>query len=313
MGKYVLQRCFWLIVTVVVTAFFIFTLLYVVPGDPGTMILGGLGSADDIKALNDQLGVNDPYLVQLGRYMYKTFIKFDFDTSWTYQVPVMDQLMERLPRTLILNLMSMVVITVMGVWLGVICGTKANTVTDNTIMVVSMVFHCAPAFWVALMMIVLFSAKLNWLPAYGFDNWKCFIMPVFSGALGGIAGNARQARSSILEVCRADYITTARAKGQVESKVITKHMLPNAMMPIITQIGGGLAKLIGGNVITEQIFAIPGVGLYLLSATNQRDYPVVRGCIVFFSLFSSVMMLLTDLAYAFINPQIKARYAGGRK
>lgn len=314
MARYVLNRIFWLIIVVVATAFLIFTLLYVTPGDPGSLILGSSGSAADVQALNEKLGVTEPYLVQLGKYLYNTFIKFDFGVSWTYQTPVFDQIFERLPRTVIMNLLGMVFCMAGGLILGIIAGTHANKPADTVIMAVSMFLHCAPSFWVALMMIVVFAGKLKILPAYGLDDgWKSFVMPVLSGALGGLAGNARQTRSSILEVYRADYIVTARAKGQTERNVILHHMLPNALMPIITSIGAGLAMLVSGSVITESIFSIPGLGLYLLSAMNSRDYPVIRACVVFFAAFAAVVMLLTDLAYAYINPQIKAQYAKGGK
>ena len=162
-------------------------------------------------------------------------------------------------------------------------------------------------------MILLFSLKLNWLPAYGIDSWKCYIMPILASSFGGIAINARQARSSMLEVIRADFVTTARSKGQKESVITRRHMLPNAMMPIITGVGGGLATVIAGSPVIETVFSIPGIGAYLLSGVQQHDYPVVRACVIFFALFASIAVLIMDLCYAYLDPRIKAQYSKGKK
>lgn len=178
-------------------------------------------------------------------------------------------------------------------------------------MTISMVFVACPDFWVALMMILLFTSKLKLLPSQGIDNWQCFIMPIIVTSLPGIAVNARQTRSSILEVFRADYITTARAKGQREHVVVYHHMLPNALMPVVTSLGGGLSRIVAGVTVIESVFSIPGVGMYLLTGVNGRDYPVVRSTVLFFAVFAALVMLLVDLVYAYIDPRIKAKFANG--
>ena len=180
-------------------------------------------------------------------------------------------------------------------------------------MTIAMVFISCPDFWVALMLILLFSAKLHLLPAYGIGGPQYYILPIVCSALGGIAVNARQTRASILGVFREDYITTARAKGQAERKVVWKHMLPNALMPIITSIGNGFARIVAGTPVIESVFSVPGLGLYLLTAINTRDYPVVRACVIFFALFTALAMLLVDLAYAFVDPRIRGQYSGRKK
>jgi peptide/nickel transport system permease protein len=176
-------------------------------------------------------------------------------------------------------------------------------------MVLVMIFISCPEFWVALMMVILFSLKLGLLPAYGIDSWKCYIMPVLASMLGGTAINARQTRSSMLEIFRADFVTTARAKGQKERVVIFKHMLPNALMPILTHIGNGLVRVVAGSAIIESVFSIPGVGMYLLTGIQRRDYPIVRGSVLFLAVFAAVSMLILDLAYAYLDPRIKAQYS----
>ncbi|MDO4331359.1 MAG: ABC transporter permease [Eubacteriales bacterium] len=313
MRKYIINRLLWMIVIVIATAFLIFSILYFTPGDPARYLLGTTASEADIAAKHEQMGLNDPYLVQLGRYMYDTFIRFDFGTSWVFEVPVYSELASRLPRTLIIGLFAMVLNVIVGLSLGIFAGTHSGKWQDSLTMAIAMVFVSCPDFWVALMMILLFTARLGWLPAYGIDSWKCYIMPIIASSLGGVANNARQTRSSILEVFRADYITTARAKGQVEKKVVLHHMLPNALMPIITSLGTGLSRIVAGSAVIEAVFSIPGVGQYMLTSVNYRDYPAVRACVLFFAVFAAIVMLLVDLVYAFVDPRIKAKYDSGRK
>lgn len=313
MGRYVFRRCVSMIFILLATAVIIFTILYFCPADPADALLGASASEVEREALRESWGLNEPYWKQLGDYMYSTFIKFDLGDSWLYGVPVMEELMRRLPRTLIIGISAMVINVTLGVFLGVFAGTHEGKWQDSLTMGIAMIFVSCPDFWVALMMVVLFSAKLGWLPAYGIGGMKYYIMPVIASALAGIAHNARFGRNSILEVFRADFITTARAKGVKERSVVYKHMLPNALMPIITNIGGILSRIIAGSAVIETVFSIPGVGLYMLEAINHRDYPAVRGSVLFFALFTSIVMLLIDLVYAMIDPRIKAQFAAGKK
>ncbi len=315
MWKYILNRLLWLVFTVIVAALVIFTILYFNPADPARALLGSTISDADAAKFRATLGIDRPYLVQLGEFMYNTFIKFDFGISWKYNVPVFQELLSRLPRTLLIGLAAMVLNVIIGISLGIFAGTHAGQWQDSLTMAIAMVFISCPDFWVALMMIVLFSSKLHWLPAQGIDSWKCYIMPIIASALGGIAVNSRQTRSSILEVFRADFVTTARAKGQSEHNVIWKHMLPNALMPVITGLGGALTRIVAGSAVIEAVFSVPGVGQYMLVCINGLDFPGVRACVLFFAAFSSAIMLLVDLVYGFIDPRIKAQYAsrGGKK
>lgn len=313
MGRYVLKRLLSLIVIIWAAGFVVFTLMYLVPGDPARLQLGIEASKELIAQKAHELGTDQPYLVQLGKFMFNSFIRFDFGISWNYHVKVMDELVTRLPRTLIIGGIGMLLNVFLGTLLGIFAATHEGKWQDSLTMVIAMVFVSAPGFWVALMCILLFSLKLGWLPPYGISNWTCYILPTVCGSLGGIAINARQSRSAMLEVIRADFVTTARAKGQKEKAVVYKHMLPNAMMPIITGVGGGLAMVVAGSPVMESVFSIPGVGNYMLAGVNQRDRPVAQGCVVFFAAFTGIVMLLMDLAYAFLDPRIKAQYSSGKK
>ena len=301
-----------MIVIVLATAFIIFTILYFTPGDPAQRLAGGASAADQ-AALRETLGLNRPYLTQLGDYFYQTFIRFDFGTSWVYNVPVFEELMNRLPRTMLIGLCAMALNLTFGLVLGIFAATHEGRWQDSLAMAIAMVYISCPDFWVALMLIILFALNLGWLPAYGIGGSEYYVLPVICSALGGIAVNARQTRASMLGVCREDYITTARSKGQSEKVVVRRHMLPNALMPVITTIGTGFARIVAGSAVIESVFSIPGVGAYMLAAINMRDYPAVRGSVLFFAAFTAVAMLLVDLVYAFVDPRIKARYASGAR
>ena len=176
-----------------------------------------------------------------------------------------------------------------------------------------MVCTSVPDFWLVLMMVYLFSLKLGWLPSFGIERWQCYIMPVIAGSLHGIGQLARQTRSSMLDVCRSDFVTTARAKGLPEKKVIYSHMLPNALIPVITIIGGSFGRSIAGTIIIEQVFSMPGIGSYITTAITGRDYPVVQGCVIVLAIFIAIVMLLVDLVYAYVDPRIKAQYVAQSK
>lgn len=313
MFRYIVKRILMMIVILWCAGVVIFTLTYLVPGDVASLMLGKEATVEVINQKRTVLGLDQPYLVQLGRYMYDTFIRLDFGDSWIFSSSVMAELAVRLPRTLLIGLSAMVLNVTIGTLLGIFAGTHEGKWQDSLVMIIAMVFISAPDFFVALILILLFSLKLGWLPAYGIESMACYILPIISCALGGIAVNARQARSSMLEVIRADFVTTARAKGQKEKVITRKHMLPNAMMPIITGVGGGLAMVVAGSPVIESVFSIPGVGAYMLAGANQHDYPVVRACVIFFALFCSVAILIMDLCYAFLDPRIKAQYSKGKK
>lgn len=312
MGKYIVKRLLSMFLILIAAAFVIFTILYFTPGDPARYQIGNTATQAEIDALHEMLGLDRPYFVQLADFILSIFC-LDFGTSWEYSVPVFSELIVRLPRTLAIGGVAMILNVSIGLLLGIFAGTHEGKWQDSLTMGIAMVFVSCPNFWVALMMVILFSVKLQWLPPYGMGGVKYYIMPIISSALGGIAVNARQTRSSILEVFRADYITTARAKGQAESVVIRKHMLPNALMPIITNLGTVLTNIVTGSPIIESIFAIPGIGNYLLVAVNNRDYPVIRASVLILAMWTAIVMLAVDIVYALLDPRIKAQYSSGRK
>lgn len=307
MWRYVTQRLLWLLVIMVCVAMVIFTIMWFVPGDPAQIMLGVGATAQDIQDMREILGLNDPFLTQLGNYLWD-LLHLDFGTSYTYKIPVIEEFALRLPRTLTLGMISIVLNILIGIPLGITAATHRNTFQDQGLLVSAMVFISVPQFFLAQMLVILFAVELGWLPPFGIDSWKCWIMPILAGSLAGIAQIARQTRSAVLETIRADFVTTARAKGLEERKVIYKHMLPNALIPVVSDLGMQLAMVISGSVVIESVFSFPGIGTYLLTGIQARDYPVIRGCVLLLAIFSAAVILLVDLIYAYLDPRIKAQY-----
>ncbi len=319
MWRYILRRILWLFIIVACVGVIIFTILWFVPGDPAQIILGASATTDDIARLRDQLGLNRPYLTQLADFLVSA-LRLDFGTSYTYNVPVIQEFATRLPRTLGLGLISISLNVVIGIPLGINAAIHRNTIWDQGVLVLAMFFISIPQFFLGLLMVILFSVQLGWLPPFGISGaypaWTYWVMPVLANSMSGLASLARQTRSAVLETIRADFVTTARAKGLSENVVIYKHMLPNALVPVINALGMQLTMVIGGTVVIESVFSFPGIGQYLLDGVNARDYPVVRGSVLILALFAAIITLLVDLVYAFIDPRIKAQYvsyAGGSK
>mgnify|MGYP004640887203 FL=1 len=314
MVKYIIKRLLWMIPIVLGVTVLVFTLMCFTPGNPAETILGATATQEDLDAKTEELGLNDPYIVRLGNYLMQVYVKHDLGSSWITKVDIMSSIAEKLPRTMILSLVTMLIAFGVGIPLGIVAATHQNQWQDSLSMVFALIGVAIPNFWLALLLIILFSVKLGWLPAMGIDaGVKSYILPALAACMGSLATCARQTRSSMLDVIRSDYITTARSKGVPERAVIFKHALKNALIPIITMAGSTFGHLLGGMIIIETVFSIPGMGNYIIGAVNNRDYPVVQGGTIFLAITFSLCMLLVDLLYAAVDPRIKAQYAGGSK
>ena len=313
MGRYVLRRLLQMIPVILGVTILVFTILYFIPGDPVRLLLGAEPTPAQVEAKREAMGLNDPYLVRLGNYVGGIVLHFDFGKSWIYNTPVTTELLQRFPRTLTIAVICMLMQILIGTPLGIIAAVNRNSWGDRLSMFIAMFGISMPNFWLALMLVLFFSVKLGWLPPYGIGGLKFYILPCIANAFPGIATQARQTRSSLLEVIRSDYITTARAKGMSEMRILLRHALPNALLPVITIIGNGMGMLLAGTVVIEMIFAIPGVGWYLVGGIGNRDINVVQSSVIFLAIAFTLIMLLVDLAYAFIDPRVKARFAGQKR
>ena len=288
--------------------FLIFTIMFFIPGDPVAIMLGSSATQAEIEQAREMLGLNGSYLHRFWNYASGVFLRFDLGTSFQYGTSVTADMLTRFPRTFTLAVASMLISVCVGVPLGVIAATHQNTVSDRASMIVAMFGVSMPSFWLAILLVLLFSMKLGLLPSYGIGGLKFYILPAIANSFGGIAGFARQTRSSVLECIRADYVTTARAKGVSEKKVLMGHILPNSMIPIVTYAGTQFSGLLGGAIVIENVFTIPGIGTYMVQAINYRDYGAVQGSVIFSAITFSVVMLIVDVIYAYVDPRIKAQY-----
>ena len=317
MLRYIGKRLLWMIPIVLGVTILVFTMMTFCPGDPAEIILGTTATEADLVSKRIELGLDKPFVVRLATYMSDVFIHFDFGKSWITNVDIISTIIDRMPRTLTLTIVTLVVAFGLGIPLGIMAATHQNRWQDHVSMVLALIGVAIPNFWLALLLVLLFSVKLGWLPAMGIGTGiaglKYYVLPAIANCAGALANCARQTRSSMLDVIRADYITTARSKGVPENTVIVKHALKNALIPIITMMGTSFGRLLGGAMIIETIFTIPGMGTYIIGAVNNRDYPIVQGGTIILAISFSLMMLLIDLLYAAVDPRIKAQYSSAKK
>ena len=308
MGRYIIKRLLITIPIVLCVAVIIFTLLYFTPGDPAQMILGTSATTEELESYREYLGLNRPFHIQLGEYLYNLFVKFDLGKSWVSKMDIMSEIRTRLPRTFAISMYSILAGAACGIPLGVMAAVHQDGKADKFVLVMSSVMHCIPGYVIAMVLVVIFALKLKWLPAYGIGGFKYYILPCLCILLGSFSGMARSMRSSMLEIIRSDFVMAARAQGFSKNVVNYRHALPNALIPIITQIGAQFAGALGGTMILETIFSIPGMGLYITGAINSRDIPIVTSSVIFLAIWFCLVMLLVDIVYALIDPRIKAQY-----
>lgn len=307
MYKYIIKRLLLLIPVIFGITLLVFTIMSLAPGEPGRIILGERASEEAVYELNKKLGYYDPFFVQYFNYM-KNILKGDFGNSYKSGLPVMEEILNRLPTTVILAALAMAFSTLMSVPLGVLAAVKQHSFIDNLSLVVALFLTSMPAFWLGILLILLFAIKIKWFPVMGASSLKHFILPAMTLALTNMAIDLRMTRSSMLEVMRQDYIRTARAKGVPDKIVIFKHALRNAMIPVITSIGINFGYLLGGTIITEQVFGMPGLGSLLVNAIRTKDTPLLTGAILVLALMFSLVSLTVDISYGFFDPKIKAQY-----
>lgn len=294
-------------------SFLVFTILSLTPGDPGSIILGITARPEDIASLNAEFGYDQPFFVRFFNYIGDIIFHFDLGTSYSTRQPVLNDILARFPNTFILAVLSMCLSSVLGISMGIFSAVRQYSKMDHVCVVVALVFASMPSFWLGLMLMILFSLKLGWLPTFGAGTLRHFILPTLTVALPSAAGTLRLTRSTMLETIRQEYIRTARAKGASNKRVIWKHALRNAMLPVITSLGSGFGASLGGAIIAETVFAMPGMGTLMTTAIRQKDVPMVMGATLFLAVLFSLIILIVDILYAFIDPRIKAKYQNGGK
>ena len=307
MLRYIGKRLLMLIPVLLGISLVVLILIEVTPGDPARIALGTQATPERVAALREEWGLNDPLPVRYVRFLWNV-VHGDFGTSLTSNRKIAAEMLQRFPYTLILVSISIAFAVVLGIPVGIYAATHQNTWRDNTTMFLALICVSMPSFWLALLLIRFFGVQLRWLPLSGIESWKGWILPCIAMALNLVAMLARQMRSDLLEVVRQDYITTARAKGLSEGKVIYRHGLKNAMIPVIMIVGSVFGISLGGSLIAEVIYSIPGLGQYTLQALNNRDYPVIQSSTLILSTTFAVIILLVDVIFAFVDPRIRSQY-----
>ena len=308
MIRYIIKRILLMIPVIWGVVTLIFLINTFAPGDPATQILGTSATEEQKAVLREDLGLNDPTIVQYFTYLKNLVVHGDMGISYSSKQSVSGEIASKFPTTLKLAGFCTIWSILVGVPMGIASAVKRYTWVDNLAMTFALVAVSIPTFWLGIMMIIIFSVKLHWLPSFGVDNPLGWILPTVALSVMSIAQIARTTRSSMLEYLNSDFVRTARAKGQKESVVIFRHMFKNALIPIITVAGGTFGALLGGAVMMEQVFAIPGLGKYMVDAIKANNYPAVRGGVLYLAVVQSIVNLLIDLIYAFIDPRIKASF-----
>ncbi len=307
MLKYALRRILQLIPIILSVMFILFTLLYFTPGDPARIALGEEATPEAVASFREEHGLDAPFFVQFGRYVYNAVVHFDLGYSYSMKSSVSMELAIRIPTTMKLAFSAVLFSTLIGLPLGIICAIRQYSILDSVVTLFTLLGVSMPTFWTGLLLILAFSVNLGWLPSMGFDTLSEMVLPVVTLSGSSTALFARMTRSSMLEVIKSDYIRTARAKGQIERVVIWKHALPNAMIPIMTIVSMQFGVLLGGSIVTEAIFSISGVGRLMLEAIKMRDYPIIQGGVLFISIAFSFINLAVDLLYAVVDPRIHVK------
>lgn len=304
MGRYIIKRLLETIPLLIVVSFVVFLFIRLIPGDPARLVAGADATMEEVELLREYMGLNKPILIQYVDYM-KGIFSGNLGTSLKTGDAVANMLLPRYKPTIMLAFSSMGWALIIGLAIGIFSAVFRGRWPDYIGMLLAVIGISLPSFWTGLMLMQLFSVNLRWLPTGGLDTWKSFVMPSITLGAGIMAMVARFSRSEMIETLRNDYIRTARAKGLSEFEVITRHALRNSMVQVMTIIGLQFGFLLGGSVVVETVFSLPGLGRLLIDSINFRDYTVIQAELMIFSFQFIVINLIVDVLYGVMNPKIR--------
>jgi peptide/nickel transport system permease protein len=312
MAAYILRRLVLLVPVLLVVAVVVFALVHLTPGDPAAVILGDRATAEDIARLRNQLGLNDPLPVQFVRW-FGNILRLDFGESIFLGEPVTQALLDRIEPTLLLTFYALCIQVLIGIPAGVASAVRYNSPLDRVLSVVAISGSAIPTFFLGILLILIFAVRLRWLPSGGYvplaedpvAHVKGMLLPAFALGFSAAGLLARLVRSSMLDVLREDYVRTAFAKGLPERLVVIRHALRNALIPALTVIGISLGALLGGAVVTETVFTIPGMGRLVVQSIARRDYPIIQGAIIAIAMTYVLVNLLVDVLYVYTDPRVR--------
>ncbi|MCE5188759.1 MAG: ABC transporter permease [Eubacteriales bacterium] len=312
MWKFVVKRLLLTIPIIIAVIFVVFTLLHFAPGDITMQLLGTKWTPEAAETLRHELGIDQPFMTQFINYI-KGIVQGNFGISYISRESVTNMLAVSMPNTIYILITSVVLSIVISIPIGILAALKPNSVFSGITTAFSLIGVSAPSFWIGLLLILLLSLRLKWLPASGLESFSALIMPSVVMSLSHLAALSRTTRSSMIESLRMDYIRTARAKGVKKKDIVLKHALRNALMPTVSLVGFIIGEMIGGATVVETIFGISGMGRLLVESVNKRDINVVLGCVTMMAICVAVISIVTDVAFAYLDPRIKAQYVSGGK
>ena len=310
MLKYIGKRILIMIPILIGISLLVFFILSIMPGDVAVIQIGSSATEENVALWKEQHGLNDPFFVRYVKYIGNV-LRGDFGTSWRTNLDVKMEFAQRIPSTLILSLGALVLVCLVGLPVGILSAVKQYSMFDYTCIFLTLLLTSMPAFWLGLVLMLFVSLQLDLLPSTGAESFAHFILPWITLSATLIAQMIRMSRSTMLEVIRQEYIKTAKAKGALPRQVILKHALRNALLPLITVIGLQFGVTIGGTIVTESVFAIPGVGTYLLQAVKQHDVPAVMISVLFIAAVISITNLVVDILYMFVDPRLRTQLVKG--
>ena len=312
MTTYILRRLVMLVPVLIVVGVVVFGLVHLTPGDPAAVILGDRATPEDIARLREQLGLNDPLPVQFVRW-FSNVLRLDFGESIFLGEPVTQALLDRVQPTVLLTVYALSIQVIIGIPAGILAAVRHNSPLDRVLTVMAISGSAVPTFFLGILLILIFAVRLRWLPSGGYvpfvedpaAHLKAMLLPAFALGFSAAGLLARLVRSSMLDVLREDYVRTAFAKGLPEQLVIVRHALRNALIPALTVIGISIGALLGGAVVTETVFTIPGLGRLVVQSIARRDYPVIQGAIIAIAMTYVLVNLIVDVLYVYIDPRVR--------
>lgn len=311
--RYIGKKLLLGIVLIICVSFLVFSMIFMMPGDPVTLMAGELANQDKIAETVEKYGLNRPLLVQYFDWWKKIVTKQDFGISFKYKLPVWDLVKVRIPVSLKLTAITMVVQYLIAVPLGLLCAYKKDSIFDKITVNSTLIMTSVPSFWIAVLLMLLFAVKLKWLPLGGFESWKHYVLPITAGVLGGIASTLRLTKSEAIDALNDKYVSTACAKGLAKHDVLIKHVLRNSMIIICVQISQSLPWLLSGFIILEKIFVIPGMGGLMISSIVYQDFNVVQCIILIISVLTVICNIIADIVLGLLDPRIRISTGGGDK
>ncbi len=313
MRSYIIKRLGVGVLLLLCVSFIVFGMLYLMPGDPVTLMAGPLVKVENLEGLRIQYGLDRPLLVQYFDWMRKIIFEGDFGISYKYRIAVGSLLKNAIPISLKLTVTTMLISNLIALPLGLLCAYKKDTLFDRLTVNTTLILTAIPSFWLAVILMLVFAVNLKWFPVSGFESWKNYVLPVATGVIGGLASTIRLTKSEALEVLREKYVTTAYAKGLDRNTVLTKHVLRNSLIVITVNLFMSLPWLISGYIIIERIFGIAGMGSLMIDAIIKQDFNVVQACILIITVLTIICNILSDIVLGLLDPRIRISVTGGDK